>query len=491
MLEQNPRGPLSVRPAAVSGRFYPESAPILKRAVEAYLADALPVCVHNPLAIIAPHAGYIYSGQICADAYNQIRHQAYDSVVILGTNHTSPRFDRIALFPGDGFETPLGVSRTDKGLQAELMRVNPDCVPDASVHAQEHSVEVQIPFVQVLFPQATIVPIVVGRPDPALCRRFGKTLAEVIKGRRVLIVASTDLSHYPSYGDAVRVDRETLHALSSMNPETFHETLSSLAGRRIANLHTEACGEGAILAAMTAALELGARGARIISYANSGDIAVGETDRVVGYGAVVFTGEKQETAIPAGPGPDDGPGAELTTEDKKALLTFARKTIRWFLDTRTVPLARGFSPNVRQPQGVFVTLKKNGQLRGCIGRIVPDAPLYRLVGTIALQSAFHDPRFKPVSANELGDIEIEMSVLTPARTVANYKDLVVGRDGVILQKGNRSAVFLPQVALEQGWSREEMLDALAMKAGLSREAWREGARFSAFQAIVFSETAFH
>jgi AmmeMemoRadiSam system protein B/AmmeMemoRadiSam system protein A len=476
-----------IRPAAVAGQFYPGSAAKLRKAIENYLADALPGSGGAPLALIAPHAGYIYSGQICADAYNQARQQPYDTVVILGTNHTAPRFGKIGLYPGAGFQTPLGIARVNTALVAELLAASPDCVRDAAVHTREHSVEVQVPFIQVLYPQATIVPAVVGQADISLCSRFGETLARLVKGRRVLIVASTDLSHYPSYEEAVRIDGETLAAIRSMDPTAVQRSLSACLKRRVDNLHTGACGEGPILVAMFAAKALGAQGARVVSYANSGDAAIGEPQRVVGYGAVAFLAQKTAPEV-QGPAKQ---GTDLTPEDRKALLSLARKTITWYLDTQTVPLARRLSPAAQGRRGVFVTLKKRGQLRGCIGRIVPDAPLPRLVGAMALQSALHDPRFPSVSADEMKDIEVELSVLSPIRSVSGPQDIVVGRDGVILQKGGRSAVFLPQVATEQGWTRDEMLDHLALKAGLAPGAWRSGTSFSTFQAVVFSESDRH
>jgi len=487
-LQADKTGSQTVRPSAVAGKFYPASANLLKQAIEAYMGDAMPARAQKPLAIIAPHAGYIYSGQICADAYNQVRHNTYDTVVILGTNHTSPHFKKISIYDGSGFETPLGIARVDKEIVSGLLKADQDCLPDKAVHEKEHSVEVQVPFIQVLFPKAKIVPVIIGQPDPALCRRFGQNLAKVLTGRRALLVASTDLSHYPSYEDAVKVDGETLRAIAKMDPPALHAKVTAYSARRIANLHTEACGEAPILTIMEAAKGLGAQGATIISYANSGDVSIGEPHRVVGYGAVVFTAEKSSpSSLKSGTTPVPSAGSDLPPNDKKALLAFARKTITWFLNTQTVPLARGFSPNVQQPQGVFVTLKKHDELRGCIGRIVPDAPLHRLVGAMALQSAFNDQRFSPVTSGEMKYIKIELSVLTPIKPIAKAEDIVIGRDGVILQKDGRSAVFLPQVATEQGWTREEMLDQLARKAGLSKGSWREGTQFSTFQAIVFSE----
>jgi len=480
-----------IRPAVVAGKFYAEAPEQLKAAIDGFLTDAAPAAASRPLALILPHAGYIYSGQIAADGYNQARGHSYDTVVILGTNHTSPRFSRIGLYPGDGFATPLGVARVDRAVMEALQTSCPDCVPHASIHEQEHSVEVQVPFIQVLFPGAKIVPAVVGAPDADLCERFGQALGRALKDKKALIVASSDLSHYPSYADARAVDIPILEAIPSLEPVRVQQAAQAAMSRGIANLHTGACGEGPIMAAMAAARAMGGRGGKVISYANSGDVAIGDRNRVVGYGAVALTADVPAATSSLPPPAAGGPGGgELLPADKQALLGFARKTIARYLATDTVPLARGFSPVAQEFRGVFVTLKKYGQLRGCIGRLIPEAPLGQLVGAMAVQSAFNDHRFRPVKAAELQDIEIELSVLTPMKPVSRAEDIVVGRDGVLLQKGRAGAVFLPQVATEQGWSREEMLDQLCLKAGLPEGSWRKGAEFQTFQAIVFHESEF-
>jgi len=239
------------------------------------------------------------------------------------------------------------------------------------------------------------------------------------------------------------------------------------------------------MAAMAAAKAMGATGGRIVSYAHSGNLPIGDRERVVGYGAVVLAADPKKEAPAARPAAaTDG---TIGPADRKYLLRLARETISRFLTIKMVPLSRLSSPILREPRGVFVTLKKRGDLRGCIGRMVPDRPLAELVGAMALQSAFEDPRFSPVTLRDLPDLEIEISVLTPMKPVSGPNDIVVGRDGVLLQKGGKSAVFLPQVAPEQGWGRDEMLNHLSQKAGLPSGAWRDGASFLTFQAIVFSE----
>jgi MEMO1 family protein len=483
-----PYGRGEVRSPAVAGQFYPESASILKLAIEKFMGDALTPQTKKPLAIVVPHAGYVYSGQICADGWNQVRGGAYDIVILLGTNHTAPGLRKIALYPGGGFRTPLGTAMVDGDLVAAILAASPDCVSDAGPHVREHSIEVQVPFVQVLFPQARIVAAIVGDSDAALCNRFGTALASVLKGRRALIVASSDLSHYPSAADAEIADMNTLEAITTLDPAVLHKTIREQMARRVPNLSTCACGEAPITAAMAAAKAMGATGGRIVSYAHSGSLPIGERERVVGYGAVVLAADLKKESPAVRPAEATAADGTIGPADRKYLLNLARETISRYLTMKMVPLPRLSSPILREPRGVFVTLKKRGNLRGCIGRMVPDRPLAELVGAMAIQSAFEDPRFGPVTSRELSDLEVEISVLTPMKSVSGPNDIVVGRDGVLLQKGGRSAVFLPQVAPEQGWGRDEMLDNLSRKAGLPAKAWRDaGASFLTFQAIVFSE----
>lgn len=481
-----------VRDPAVAGKFYPDSAIRLRGAVEKFLQDAMPVRVKKPVAIVVPHAGYIFSGQICADGFRQVAGQKYDFIVILGTKHTNSDIEKISLYPGDGFRTPLGTAPVEKNIIHLLKKADPaDCLLDKSLHEGEHSVEVMVPFIQVLFPKARIVPVVVGSQDMETCIRFGQVLAKVLKNRNALIVASSDLSHYPSARDANIVDKQTLAAIAGLDPAAFRATVQAQRNKNIPNLFTSACGEAPITAALAAAKSLGATRGVVVSYANSGDTSVGDSSRVVGYGAVVLSadGVGKDIGILKKPAPAAS-SATLTPADKKTLLAFARETISRLLLTETTPLARNFNADLQQPRGAFVTLKKKGELRGCIGRMIGDEPLAKTVGAMAVQAAFNDSRFNPLSADELKDIEIEISVLTPMKRVAGVSDIVVGRDGVLLGKDDHHAVFLPQVAPEQGWNREEMLDNLCLKAGLAAGCWKEKAEFSTFQAIVFSESRF-
>lgn len=479
-----------IRPPAVAGQFYPSDPKHLRQAVQYYLQDAVTAGVEDPVALVVPHAGYIYAGQIMADGYRQVRELKPEVVVILGTNHTEADFRGISIYPRGAYRTPLGDAAIDEGLAAALLAADRNCNTDRRVHEREHSVEVQLPFVQVVFPSARILPVVFGEPDAARCAAFGKTLAGLLKGRRALIVASSDLSHYPSYQDAKRVDRETLAALETLDAAVFSAKIRSLMGLNIANLYTCACGEAPVLAAMAAARALGAGRGVVVSYANSGDVLAGDRSRCVGYGAVVMAAGGAGGRDVFDDAPAGSADAPLTEADKKTLLGLARKTIERYLTSETVPLVRGLSPRLSAPQGAFVTLKKHGELRGCIGHMASDTPLGRTVSAMALEAAFNDTRFGPLRLSELRDIEIEISVLTPAQPMAKPSAIRLGHDGVILQKGDRSAVFLPQVATEQRWDHSELLDNLCLKAGLPVECWKQGARLLVFQASVFSEPEF-
>ncbi|MEW6753938.1 MAG: AmmeMemoRadiSam system protein B [Candidatus Latescibacterota bacterium] len=484
---------VEVRRPAVAGQFYPADGEELRAAVDAFWEDALPPAPLRPIALVVPHAGYIYSGQVAADAYRQAEGGQYDVVVVIGTNHTTPGYRGVSVDQASGHRTPLGVLPADAELSAALAAADPLFAYRPEVHQGEHSVEVQLPFVQARWPSARVVAAVVGGPDPEVAARFGRAVARLVRDRRALVVASSDLSHYPPAAQAAQVDAAVLSAVASLDPAAVVRIVAQELDRGVPNLATCACGEGAVLAAMAAASELGARRGRVVRYAHSGWTAFGEDDRVVGYGAVAFDpGEGgPDTAALAVPAAEDGSGPHLALADREYLLRLARATVTRYLTSHTVPLPRLDTPGLARRQGAFVTLKKAGALRGCIGHMAEDTPLALTVTRMALQAALRDQRFTPVRRDELADLEVEVSVLTPFTAVAGPQAVVVGRDGVLLEKSGHRAVFLPQVAPEQGWDRDEMLGQLCQKGGLPADCWQEGARLSTFQAEVFAEAAGH
>ncbi|MCL5030295.1 MAG: AmmeMemoRadiSam system protein B [Bacteroidetes bacterium] len=479
-----------IRRAAFAGQFYPADSSKLTKAIDYFLDDAVKDDFGKPIALIAPHAGYIYAGQIIADSYNQIKNYKYDLIVILGTNHTTAGFNKIGIYPGTGFQTPLGISEIDTQAAEELIKEGSDCVYNEEIHSKEHSVEVQIPFIQHIFPNVKILPVVIGESNIKLCANFGNALSKILKNRNALIIASSDLSHYPAFEDAINVDKKTLEAASSLNTEYFEKEISTNMSEDISNLVTCACGEGPIIAAMTAAKGLGANNGIIVSYANSGNCLIGNRQKVVGYGSVIFSSGNEKHQKDVFPEVSSEQKIfELKDSDKKSLLTFTRRSIRQYLETETVPLARGFNAMLENKLGAFVTLRIKGELRGCIGYMQEDLPLCEVVGSMAIQSAFNDSRFYPLTLDELLKTQIEISVLTPYKLIGSSDEIVLGRDGVVIRKNNRQAVFLPQVATEMNWNKEQLLENLCRKAGLQSDDWKDAQLFT-FQAEVFEESEF-
>ncbi len=479
----------SVRQPVFAGQFYPADSILLSNQIQVFIENAKPGKIEDAVAIIVPHAGYIYSGQIAADAFNQVKQNKYDLIVVLGTNHTTAGFSGISVYPKGAFATSIGNAKIDNIAAEELLKEDSDLNTDLTVHAKEHSIEVQIPFIKYLFPEAKILPIIVGEPDIKMCFRFGKALAEIVKNKKVLIVASSDLSHYPDFDDAVKTDNKTLKTIANLNPGQIVSEMQNQLERGIPQLVTCACGEAPILAAIETAKELGAGRASIISYSNSGYNSIGSIDRVVGYGAVVISYGNAIKPLDVDSVVTDNT-YKLTVSDKKTLLMHARKTLEQYFSTQSFPLLRNMNSLLKIKRGCFVTLKKEGELRGCIGRMTGDVPLCTIVGMMALQAALNDNRFTPLKQDELPQVEIEISVLTPFKPIKSADDIVLGHDGVIVKKGSRQAVFLPQVATETGWSKEEFLNQLCYKAGLNSGDW-ENAQLFTFEADVFSEEEFH
>jgi hypothetical protein len=479
-----------VRPPAVAGQFYPDDPAKLDAAVRAFLADAVPARGEPPIALVVPHAGYVFSGQIAADGWRQASGRAYDLIVLLGTNHTTAGFSGASVFTGAGFRVPNGTAVVDTAAMTALLAAGGDVNADPRVHEREHSIEVQVPFALVALPGVRILPVVVGTDDPQACIRIGRALAAVLRGRRPLIVASSDLAHYPDYGVALASDRALLAAMARLDPAGVHAAARGMMDAGLPGLETCACGEGAVMVAMEAARLLGARRGTVVSRANSGDTPLGDRARVVGYGAVMLSAGAPgaDTAALAPPAPG-APSDTLGPGDRRALLALARRTLeRWFA-TATLPLPRGFSPAATRMQGAFVTLTERGELRGCIGHMAEDRPLDLNVESMALSAALDDPRFPPLEALELERVTIEVSALTPLERVAGPAAVVIGRDGVQIRKDGRVAVFLPQVPVEQGWDLPALMENLCEKAGLPAGAWKSGAEFWTFRSVHFREGA--
>ena len=489
--------PGEVRQAAFAGSFYSDDPQTLAAQVDTLLAEAAALPGRPlPVALIVPHAGYVYSGHVAAQAYKQIEGVDYEAIVVLGVNHRDPTFRQVSVWAEGAFQTPLGLAQVDEALAAALLAADERIVFARDVHRQEHSVEVQLPFLQrITGDRLRVVPVVIGEPSPQNCRALADALARELAGKRALIVASADLSHYPAYDDAVRSDTAILQAIVSLDAARFAAARDEMLAQHIPNLATCSCGEGPVITAMLAAQSLGANRATLLRYANSGDTPFAERDQVVGYGAVMFwqgdgADETDEAVQPSAWAArrELQPIAPLSAAEREALLTLARATLHRFLSVGDAPIVHPAEPGLWQARGAFVTLEKAGELRGCIGELVGQRPLYLSVQWAALSAALADPRFPPLTAEELPQIAIEISALTPLQEVADVNDIEVGVHGLLIAQGGQQGVLLPQVAVDEGWDREAFLRAVCRKAGLPEETWREAdAHLYAFSAEVFSE----
>ena len=454
---------MTIRKPAVAGQFYEADAAKLRGEVDSYLKASHPL-KERVLGILAPHAGYAYSGAAAGSAFSFLKDADYDTAVIVGTGHTEAVAGAAIMSEGV-FETPLGQVEIDSGLARALLASSGLFEDRASAHTREHSVEVELPFLQVLGKPFKFVPVVANAAEAGDLEEIGRRIGEALKGRKAIICVSSDLSHYPPGDIAERSDLSLIEAFRTAvrNKDMSHFALANdlLLEKSKYCMDTAACGYAAMVIGAAAAVQLGADDFKLIQYTHSGKIS-GDDARVVGYGAGLFVS-----------GGRVGPRA-LSGELKAELLDLARRSIENRLKNKKSPaLPLSPSPELNQPAAVFVTLNKNGALRGCIGTMTPRQLLSDAVAAFAAASAFEDPRFSPLSAGELASVKIEISVLSPLRRVAGWEEVTEGKHGVYVQKGRSGGTYLPQV-WEHFGSKEEFLTSLCVeKAGLPASAWKE------------------
>ncbi len=461
-----------VRASVIAGSWYPDDPDELAAMVDGFLAEAEAVD-GAPMALIVPHAGYAYSGPVAAYGFKQLEGKEYDVAIIIAADHQVPLSNSISVWAEGGFATPLGVVAVDEELAGALVAADPRITFDPAAHEGEHSIEIQLPFLQRVCPACRIVPVLMGTDDEESVEALANALLSALPGRRAVVIASSDLSHYPAYDDARTVDGTTLAAIETGDAPRVRETIAGLMGTGFSNLATCACGEGPILVAMRVAQGLGAETVSILRYANSGDAPFGDREQVVGYGAVMFWHYT----------PPD-----LTGTRREELLKLARTAIAEYLETGNIPDYETEDPVLTRRAGAFVTLRQGDELRGCIGRLWADKPLYRRVQEMAVAAATSDPRFPPLTAEELDNLTVEVSVLSPLRRVIDIRQIEVGTYGLVIIKAGRQGVLLPQVPVEEGWDREEFLGNLCLKAGLTPDCWTDQPALYAFTALVFGET---
>lgn len=457
-----------VRKAAVAGMWYPSNRADLEKQVDNFLGKAEKVKTEGRIiGLVSPHAGYMFSGQVAAFAYKQIEGLSFETVILLGSSHRFP-LPSVSLYPEGAYETPLGRVPVDSSLAKNLIKGTGAIKFYPRTHLREHSLEAQIPFLQRVLKDFKILPLLIGTPSFKDYEMLSEVLWENIQGKNVLVIASSDLSHFHPYQAASRMDRTALSLIEKGEAKLLFQGLGR--GR------VEMCGKGAVITLLLLAEKLGAKKIKVLKYANSGDVSR-DKSRVVGYGAVaIYKEEEMEQA------------KELSEKAKKILLEIARNSIEAQLKSEELPPVIPQEPLLREKRGAFVTLTKNGQLRGCIGRFEPELPLYQIVSRMAVAAATADPRFPALREEELKDIKIEISALTPLKRTRETKEIKVGTHGIYIVKEINRGVLLPQVATEHRWDRTTFLEQTCGKAGLPPNAWKdEETKIYIFSAEVFHE----
>lgn len=470
----------AIRESAVAGSWYPDDPSALRSQIVGFLAR-VPASTYSGhlMALVVPHAGLVYSGQVAAHAYKLLESQSVSTVILLGPSHRA-RFEGIAVYAGAGFRTPLGVVPIDTDFVRAVTEREKGIVHLPDAHAREHSIEIQLPFLQVVAPKARIVPLLMSDQGADTCRRLAETLAAVMRDHPALLVASSDLSHYHPYDEARRLDTVVSDRVAALDPDGL--------GRDLAEKKCEACGGGPMVTALLAARHLGATRSEVLTYANSGDVTGRKDDPrgVVGYMAAAVGKGNVERSPAASTSAERANVSAFSSEEKDILHRLARQAVEAACQGGPPPAVGEVPPHLKDLRGAFVTLKKDGHLRGCIGQVLPQGPLAETVSAVAASAAIRDPRFKPVQAAELKDIHIEISVLSPPHRITTVDEIQVGTHGLIVRRNGASGLLLPQVATEQGWGRDAFLEHTCIKAGLPREAWKD----KETEIFVFSAEVF-
>ena len=475
-----------VRPATQANRFYTGDAKELSEEVDSLLALHRGETEYRDVAaLIVPHAGYYFSGNVAAAAYMAVpKDKQYKRIFLLGPSHHEWLDGASVNTEADYYATPLGQVKVDRETAVALMAADSVFRYEPKAHDREHCLEVQLPFLQRRFGNGKstqtsedsvppIVPIIISTNDFQKLKRIAEALKPYLTDENLFIVSS-DFSHYPKYEDACKVDALTGKAVESGDVEQFIAALEENARSGVLGLSTSACGELAIvtlLMMIDSTYEV-----KHLMYQNSGDADESDHSRVVGYHAfaIVRNGQTRTDA-----------DFSLSDEEKRMLKEIAMTSIKDSLDGKPISHHSPLTSHLSEKCGAFVSLHKHGRLRGCIGHFGEDMPLHEIVAEMARAAAFEDPRFMPVTADELADIDIEISVLTPMRRIQSLEEFELHRHGIYIRKGYRSGTYLPQVADEVNWTKEEFVSHCAQdKAGIGWDGWKD-AELYVYEAIVF------
>lgn len=426
-------------------------------------------------ALISPHAGYIFSGEVAAAAFNQIpENNNYKRVFVLASSHQYS-FNGASIYCDGNYESPLGEIKVDTKLSKQLIKSSKVFSNKPEVHQNEHSLEVQLPFLQYkLGNNFQLIPIIIGTNNTSDCEKIASILKPFFTPENLFII-STDFSHYPDYNDATEVDKKTADAICSNQTEQLQAILNKNKKDGIENLTTSLCGWTSVLSL----LFLTENSDYLFeknSYQNSGDSKTyGDKNRVVGYWAIAVY-KKTDSFI-------------ITEIEREEILEKARYSIKTYLETRKrgkLLQPKSSTGILSDSTGVFVSIYIKDKLRGCIGGFAQEKPLNQLLQKMAISAAC-DRRFENVKLDELKDIKLEISILSPLKKINSINEIELGRHGVFIQKGIYSGTFLPQVIDKTGWDITQFLGHCSKdKAGISWNGWKNAELYT-FEVIVLKE----
>jgi AmmeMemoRadiSam system protein B/AmmeMemoRadiSam system protein A len=441
---------MKIKKSCCAGTWYNADKEELSEEINGYLKNTVDKKITGIKAIIVPHAGIAYSGSVAAKSFKQLENEDFNKVIILGTAHTYP-LEGASMLDVDYYETPLGNVQVCGDVKDKKILKNVD-----EAHVKEHSIEIELPFLQKILKDFCIVPIIVGRTNTT---EFSNFLSKNIDNK-TLIVVSVDLSHFHDYDAAKKLDTYSINSILNLEEGNIEDS--------------EIDSPYAVMSVIELAKKFGWK-TELLEYKNSGDIT-GDKTSVVGYSAIVFyEGEKNILE------------KNYTEEEKRYILNLAKHSVEKFVKTGKKNKAKNIPDKLKEERACFVTLTEKDELRGCIGNLEPAGPLYQSIVDNAISACSEDPRFSPVEEKELDRLHYEVSVLTEPKKI-DYTDepdlfkKIKGK-GIILKKGFYQATYLPQV-WAQFDNEKDFLSSLCQKAGLSKNSWKENIEVYAYDAVV-------
>ncbi|UCG10217.1 MAG: AmmeMemoRadiSam system protein B [Dehalococcoidia bacterium] len=419
-----------VRHPAVAGQFYPGSAAELKAMIEMMVDKK--AARQEVVGLVSPHAGYIYSGPVAGAVISRVKFK--DTFIIMGPNHTGMG-KPLSIMTKGVWQTPLGEVVIDAELAQQILKASPHLAEDDIAHQFEHSIEVQLPFLQYFQPDIKIVPIVLAHSDGEVYKQIGQGMAQAVKesGKEVVIMASSDMTHYEPQDSAQHKDTQAIEAILELNED---ELL-----RRVEELKISMCGYAPTVSLIAAAKELGATGTELVRYQTSGD-TTGDYAAVVGYAGIIITA-------------------------MSPLVRLAKETVETYITQGKVAESpRERTPEMKAKAGVFVSIHKLGELRGCIGTFEPqEANVAEEIMANAIRAATQDPRFPPIAHDELRELDYSVDVLTKPELIKDESQLDPKKYGVIVECGYRKGLLLPDLAGVDSVARQ--IEICCLKGGIA------------------------